>query len=93
MLAGHTSGCWLSTLGAGVPYNREKNESKFIYILAVAHFLQCFPANSDGSLTKVPSLMTTGSSRCWLSALGTDVPYNRERNESKIYLFLAVAHF
>ena len=27
MLAGHASGCWRSQLGAGVPYNREKNES------------------------------------------------------------------
>ena len=27
MLAGHASGCWLSALGAGVPYKREKNES------------------------------------------------------------------
>ena len=27
MLAGHASGCWLSALGAGMPYNREKNES------------------------------------------------------------------
>ena len=27
MLAGHASGCWLSVLGAGVQYNREKNES------------------------------------------------------------------
>ena len=26
MLAGHASGCWLSELGAGMPYNREKNE-------------------------------------------------------------------
>ena len=24
VLAGHASGCWLSALGAGVPYNREK---------------------------------------------------------------------
>ena len=27
MLAGHASGCWISALGAGVPYNREKTES------------------------------------------------------------------
>ena len=27
VLAGHASGCWCSALGAGVPYNREKNES------------------------------------------------------------------
>ena len=26
MLAGHASGCWLSELGAGMTYNREKNE-------------------------------------------------------------------
>ena len=26
-VAGHASGCWRSALGAGVPYNREKNES------------------------------------------------------------------
>ena len=26
-MAGHASGCWCSALGAGVPYNREKNES------------------------------------------------------------------
>ena len=37
VLAGHASGCWLSALGAGVPYNREKNESKLNF-LAVAHF-------------------------------------------------------
>ena len=24
MLAGHASGCWLSALGAGVPYKRNK---------------------------------------------------------------------
>ena len=24
VLVGHASGCWLSALGAGVPYNREK---------------------------------------------------------------------
>ena len=27
MLAGHATGCWLSSLSAGVLYNREKNES------------------------------------------------------------------
>ena len=27
MLAGHASRCWRSALGAGVNYNREKNES------------------------------------------------------------------
>ena len=26
VLAGHASGCWLSALGADLPYNREKNE-------------------------------------------------------------------
>ena len=26
MLAGHASGCWLSALGAGVPYNRERKK-------------------------------------------------------------------
>ena len=50
MLAGHASGCWLSALGAGVPYNRQKK----------THFRHYFPANSDSSLTEVPSLQTTG---------------------------------
>ena len=27
VLAGHASGCWLSALGAGMLYNREKKES------------------------------------------------------------------
>jgi len=39
VLAGHASGRWLSALDAGVPYNREKNESKILlFFLAVAHF-------------------------------------------------------
>ena len=51
MLAEHASGCWLSALGAGMPYNREKNKSLVctpptcVYVLtihkeflAVAHF-------------------------------------------------------
>ena len=37
MLAGHASGCWRSALGAGVPYNREKNEK--------CNFLLVVPAN------------------------------------------------
>ena len=57
---GHASS-WLSALGAGVPYNREKNESTIIFWLEVAHFRHYFPASSDGLLTKVPSLQTTGS--------------------------------
>ena len=36
--AGHASGCWRSELGAGVPYNREKNENQIYLFLAVAHF-------------------------------------------------------
>ena len=28
MLAGHASGCWLSELGGGMPYNKEKNKIK-----------------------------------------------------------------
>ena len=28
MLAGHTCGCWLSAVGAGVPYNRAKKQKK-----------------------------------------------------------------
>ena len=28
MLAGHASECWLSELGAGMPYNREKRNLK-----------------------------------------------------------------
>jgi len=60
VLAGYASGCWLSVLGAGVPYNREKKQSK-IFFLALAHFRHYFPANSDSLMTKVPSLQTTGS--------------------------------
>ena len=61
-MAGPASGSWLSALGAGVPYNREKNRKYLTFIfLAVAHFQHYFPANSDSSLTKVPSLQTTGS--------------------------------
>ena len=48
MLAGHASGCWRSALGAGVPYNREKNE-KSNFLLAVpankALFAGTVPAN------------------------------------------------
>ena len=61
MLAGHASGCWLSALGAGVPYNREEEKKVKLFFLAVAHFRYYFPANIDSSLTKVPSLQTTGS--------------------------------
>ena len=43
MLAGHASRCWRSELGAGMPYNREQNESKIYLFLAVAHFLHYFP--------------------------------------------------
>ena len=39
----------------------KKTESKIYLFLAVAHFRHYFPANSDSSLTKVPSLQTTGS--------------------------------
>ena len=37
MLAGHASGCWLSALGAGMPYNREKNES----LVCTPHVFVC----------------------------------------------------
>ena len=30
VLAGHASGCWLSALGAGVPYNRENMKVYFV---------------------------------------------------------------
>ena len=58
MLAGHASRCWLSALGAGVPYNREKNESKIICFLAVHIFdiisqpvyRQLVPLREQGSL-------------------------------------------
>ena len=63
MLAGHASGSWLSALGAGMPYNRgEKTKVKLIYF-GIGTFLHYFPANRDSSLTKVPSLQTTGSSQ------------------------------
>ena len=54
MLAGHASGCWHSALGAGKPYNREKNKSKMNFDINSL-------LSSDSSLTKVPSLQTTGS--------------------------------
>ena len=53
MLAGHASGCWLSALGAGVAYNREKKQWHIFDI----NYQPC----SDSSLTKVPNLQTTGS--------------------------------
>ena len=30
MLIGHASGCWLSELGAGMPYNREEEKNSKI---------------------------------------------------------------
>ena len=41
VLAGHASGCWLSALGAGVPYNREKNES--LNFISSCKFLTLIP--------------------------------------------------
>ena len=59
VLAGHASGCWPSALGAGVPYNREKNECNIFDIIsqpaAMAHCLkypvyrQLVPLREQGS--------------------------------------------
>ena len=47
MLAGHASGCWRSALGAGMPYNREKNE-KSNFLLAVPANKVLFGGTSSG---------------------------------------------
>ena len=68
MLAGHASGCLLSALGAGMPYNREKNESKnYFYYQWHIFYLNSKPS-SNSSLTKVVSLQTAGSTQ------GTGLP-------------------
>ena len=59
MLAGHASGCWLSALGACMPYNREKKQSLEFFYLWHISYLNSQPS-SDSSLTKVVILQTTG---------------------------------
>ena len=39
MLAGHASGCWLSKLDDGMPYNREKNGDFLDFFLGGGDFL------------------------------------------------------
>ena len=60
MLASHASGCWRSAMGAGMPYNKEKNKSQKKFYQKHIFDIN-FQPSSDSSLTKVPSLKTTGS--------------------------------
>ena len=78
VLAEHASGCWLSALGAGVPYNREENENNIFFFQQWHIFYINSQPSSDSSLTKVPSLHTTGSPH------GTEFP----TTSGKILVFL-----
>ena len=66
MLLGHASGCWLSALGTGMAYNREQKQWHIFDINS--------QPSSDSSLTKVPSLQTTGSPQ------GTGFPSTSGKN-------------
>ena len=44
VLAGHASGCWLSALGAGVPYNREKKMNENLIFFSSGTFFTLFPS-------------------------------------------------
>ena len=47
----------------------------------------------NGGMASRPTRGSPEASGCWRSALGAGMPYNIEKNETKIYLFLALAHF
>ena len=55
---GHASGCWLSALGAGLPYNREKKQKSSLHSPHPTNFL---PYTRCSMYTIVPLLLLSGA--------------------------------
>ena len=85
MLAGHASSSWLSELGAGMPYNREKNESLActpqpihlsIWLLPPLH---THPCHLDFVIRYINVFCTEGKASQLLSSERSDLPMSETR--------------